>query len=64
MAFYGERITDKFAYWPGSYGMEYWTRRYPLCDVNQWARQRIGHIQRAGLWDRACAIRDRSADPS
>lgn len=32
MAFYAQRITDKFAYWPGSYGMEYWTRRYPLCD--------------------------------
>lgn len=34
MAFYGQRITDKFAYWPGSDGDGPFTRRFPFCDVD------------------------------
>jgi hypothetical protein len=33
MAFYAEKITDKFAYWNGSEGRERFTRRFPFCDV-------------------------------
>jgi hypothetical protein len=34
MAHYGEKITDKFAYWDGSEGRERFTRRFPFCDVD------------------------------
>jgi len=34
MAFSGQRITDKFAYWPGSDGDGPFTRRFPFCDVD------------------------------
>jgi hypothetical protein len=32
VGFYAQRITDKFAYWPGSIGAEYFTRRFSFCD--------------------------------
>lgn len=34
MGFYGEKITDKFAYWFGTEGSEHFARRYPFCDVD------------------------------
>lgn len=34
MAFYAEKITDKFEYWDGSEGGEPFTRRFPFCDVD------------------------------
>jgi hypothetical protein len=34
MAFYGQRITDKFAYWAGEEGLEPFTRRFAFCDLD------------------------------
>lgn len=34
MAFYGEKITDRFAYWFGTEGGEHFARRFPFCDVD------------------------------
>ncbi|MHB8501144.1 MAG: hypothetical protein ACYDCG_01635 [Candidatus Acidiferrales bacterium] len=32
--FYGEEITDRFAYWFGTEGSAHFARRFPFCDVD------------------------------
>ena len=34
MAFWGEKITDDFAYWPKFEGRDEFTLRFPICDVD------------------------------
>jgi hypothetical protein len=44
MAFYGEKITDRFAYWFGTEGSEHFARRFPFCDVTHSQELPLGRV--------------------
>jgi hypothetical protein len=44
MAFYGEKITDRFAYWFGTEGSEHFARRFPICDVDHPEELSLGQV--------------------
>jgi len=44
MAFYGEKITDSFAYWFGTDGSEHFARRFPFCDATHGQELPLGQV--------------------